>query len=119
MAALLSAARPNQHVWHVTTVAVGLQPVQLEALPAAACFAVLQFAPSYSDYVLYSNGGPADNVKRKKFRGQKGVGGVCVVTYTQSSLSHSNLVTGGSLLLRLSMELYTEQPQQWCMPVCR
>lgn len=35
----------------------------------------LQFAPSYSDYVLYSDGGPADNVKRKKFRGQKGAGG--------------------------------------------
>ena len=32
---------------------------------------VLQFAPSYSDYVLYSDGGPADNVKRK-YRGQKG-----------------------------------------------
>jgi hypothetical protein len=32
----------------------------------------LQFAPSYSDYVLYSDGGPADNVKRKKYRGQKG-----------------------------------------------
>jgi hypothetical protein len=30
------------------------------------------FAPSYSDYVLYSDGGPADHVKRKKFRGQKG-----------------------------------------------
>ncbi|WIA30390.1 hypothetical protein OEZ86_000476 [Tetradesmus obliquus] len=30
------------------------------------------FAPSYSDYVLYSDGGPADNVKRKKYRGQKG-----------------------------------------------
>jgi hypothetical protein len=41
------------------------------------CFVVLQFAPSYSDYVLYSDGGPADNVKRKKFRGQKGVGGAC------------------------------------------
>jgi hypothetical protein len=36
---------------------------------------LLQFAPSYSDYVLYSDGGPADNVKRKKFRGQKGAGG--------------------------------------------
>jgi hypothetical protein len=34
-----------------------------------------QFAPSYSDYVLYSDGGPADNVKRKKYRAQKGVGG--------------------------------------------
>jgi hypothetical protein len=33
---------------------------------------LLQFAPSYSDYVLYSDGGPADNVKRKKYRGQKG-----------------------------------------------
>ncbi|KAI8476882.1 MAG: organic solute transporter Ostalpha-domain-containing protein [Monoraphidium minutum] len=30
------------------------------------------FAPSYSDYVLYSDGGPSDHVKRKKFRGQKG-----------------------------------------------
>ena len=30
------------------------------------------FAPSYSDYVLYSDGGPADHVKRKKFRGQQG-----------------------------------------------
>ncbi|KIZ05721.1 Transmembrane protein [Monoraphidium neglectum] len=30
------------------------------------------FAPTYSDYVLYSDGGPADHVKRKKFRGQKG-----------------------------------------------
>ncbi|GBF91303.1 hypothetical protein Rsub_03623 [Raphidocelis subcapitata] len=30
------------------------------------------FAPSYSDYVLYSDGGPADNVKRKKYRGQTG-----------------------------------------------
>lgn len=34
-----------------------------------------QFAPSYSDYVLYSDGGPADNVKRKKFRGQVGGAG--------------------------------------------
>lgn len=31
---------------------------------------LLQFAPSYSEYVLYTDGGPADNVKRKKFRGQ-------------------------------------------------
>ena len=30
------------------------------------------FAPSYSDYVLYTDGGPADHVKRKKFRGQGG-----------------------------------------------
>lgn len=30
------------------------------------------FAPSYSDYVLYSDGGPAEHVKRKKYRGQKG-----------------------------------------------
>eukprot|EP00775_Hariotina_reticulata_P011616 gene11616-11760_t len=28
------------------------------------------FAPSYSDYVLYSDGGPADNAKRKTYRGQ-------------------------------------------------
>lgn len=38
-----------------------------------------QFAPSYSDYVLYSDGGPADNVKRKKFRGQKGTGGASLL----------------------------------------
>jgi hypothetical protein len=45
----------------------------------------LQFAPSYSDYVLYSDGGPADNVKRKKYRGQKGA--------AQSKLSHTGLVS--------------------------
>jgi len=28
------------------------------------------FAPTYSDYVLYSDGGPTDHVKRKKYRGQ-------------------------------------------------
>lgn len=41
-------------------------------LSLVCCFVLLQFAPSYSDYVLYSDGGPADNVKRKKYRGQKG-----------------------------------------------
>ena len=29
------------------------------------------FAPTYSDYVLYSDGGPTDHVKRKKYRGQR------------------------------------------------
>jgi hypothetical protein len=45
--------------------------------PAVVCClrVCVQFAPSYSDYVLYTDGGPADNVKRKKFRGQTGVGG--------------------------------------------
>lgn len=32
---------------------------------------VHQFAPAYHDYVLYSDGGPAENTKRKKFRGQE------------------------------------------------
>jgi len=36
----------------------------------------MQFAPSYSDYVLYSDGGPADNAKRKTYRGQHGGAGV-------------------------------------------
>lgn len=28
----------------------------------------MQFNPNYQTYVLYSDGGPADNVKKKKFR---------------------------------------------------
>ncbi len=39
----------------------------------SACAHVpLQFNPNYKTYVLYSDGGPSENVKRKKFRAGAG-----------------------------------------------
>ena len=40
-------------------------------LPSELCVCVsgVQFNPNYKPYVLYTDGGPADNVKKKKFRG--------------------------------------------------
>ncbi len=39
------------------------------------CFVPLsppaQFNPNYKAYVLHTDGGPSENVKRKKFRGKK------------------------------------------------
>lgn len=32
---------------------------------------MLQFNPNYKAYVLHTDGGPSENVKRKKFRGNK------------------------------------------------
>ena len=36
---------------------------------ATACSPALQFNPSYGSYLLYDDGGPAKNVKMKKYRG--------------------------------------------------
>ncbi len=49
-----------------------MQLFMIAAPPAAAVQDImLQFNPEYKVYVLHTDGGPSDNVKRKKFRGKK------------------------------------------------
>jgi hypothetical protein len=63
------------HAWktHIPWLLLIITNVVRSGLLLMTSCAVLppsQFAPSYSEYVLYTDGGPADNVKRKQFRGQ-------------------------------------------------
>jgi hypothetical protein len=83
------------HLEHGKTNHVPL--VTIKSASSVLCCAVLytclllQFAPSYSDYVLYSDGGPADNVKRKKFRGQKGGGGETLMRVVENGAATTGL----------------------------
>lgn len=54
------------YYFHLTSVSVSSQDYGAHVL--SLCMH-LQFNPNYKTYVLYADGGPAENVKQKKFRG--------------------------------------------------
>lgn len=68
--------------WKAFTHAISIQDVVADV--------VHQFSGTYHDYVLYSDGGPADNVKRKNFRGQE------TTEHPKSSLI-KNMERGGTM----------------------
>ncbi len=68
---------------------------------ACVCVCVgVQFNPNYKSYVLHTDGGPSENVKRKKFRGKKQrkpaftvrMGAGCTVHTHTHARTHHNVV---------------------------